>query len=110
MTIPLLLSQSLGSICSGIVVSTVIGYASLFMIVSDAMMAIAAGLLSTLSVAAGAGKWICYQVIFGFGLGLGMQQPSTAVQPVLEWFSLPAAISLMFFGLQLGVTVFVCIG
>ncbi|KAF2469248.1 major facilitator superfamily transporter [Lindgomyces ingoldianus] len=110
MTIPLLVSQSLGSIFGGILVSQVIGYASPFMILSSIMMAVGAGLLSTLSITSGSGEWIGYQVLFGFGLGFGMQQPSTAVQAVLKKEDIPLAISLIFFGMQLGGSICVCIG
>ncbi|KAF2475267.1 major facilitator superfamily transporter [Lindgomyces ingoldianus] len=110
MTIPLLISQSLGSISGGILVSQVVGYASPFMILSSVMMAVGAGLLSTLSISSAAGKWIGYQVLFGFGLGIGQQQPSTAVQVVLKKDDIPSAISLIFFGMQLGGSVCVCIG
>jgi MFS family permease len=109
MTIPLLVSQSLGSISSGIIVSQVVGYASPFMILSSVLMAVGGGLLSTLDISSSAGEWIGYQVLFGFGLGFGMQQPSTAVQPVLKKDDLPSAISLIFFGMQLGGSICVCI-
>jgi MFS family permease len=111
MTIPLLLSQSLASIISGGLVSKVVGYAPPFMIASSILMAIGAGLLSTLTINSGSPQWIGYQVLFGFGLGFGMQQPSNAVQTIIlnkEDFS--SAISLFFFGMQLGGSICVCIG
>ncbi|KAF2093013.1 MFS general substrate transporter [Rhizodiscina lignyota] len=110
MMIPLLLSQSIGSILSGVLVSQLVGYASPFMFLSSTMMAVGAGLLSTFKVTSGAREWIGYQVLFGLGLGLGMQQASTAVQPVLKKADLPSAFSLIFFGMQLGGSICVCVG
>ncbi|KAI1084278.1 major facilitator superfamily transporter [Whalleya microplaca] len=110
MTIPLLLSQSVGSIMAGVLVSQVVGYASPFMLLSSVMMAVGGGLLSTFTVDSGSPQWIGYQVLFGFGLGFGMQQPSTAVQTVLKEEDIPSAVSLIFFGMQLGGSICVCIG
>ncbi|CAM1503352.1 Fc.00g081280.m01.CDS01 [Cosmosporella sp. VM-42] len=110
MTIPLLLSQSLASIVAGILVSKVVGYAPPFMMASTIMVSIAGGLLSTLTIHSGHAEWIGYQVLFGFGLGLGMQQSSNAVQAILKKEDFNSAVSLFFFGMQLGGSVCVCVG
>ncbi|KAJ6445403.1 major facilitator superfamily transporter [Purpureocillium lavendulum] len=110
MTIPLLLSQSLSSIIAGVLVSKVVGYAPPFMIAASVIMSIGTGLLTTLKITSGHAEWIGYQVIFGFGLGFGMQQSSNAVQAILSKEDFNSAISLFFFGMQLGGSVCVCIG
>ncbi|POR33143.1 Putative HC-toxin efflux carrier TOXA [Tolypocladium paradoxum] len=110
MTIPLLLSQSLSSIIAGGLVSKVIGYAPPFMLASSVMMSIGAGLLTALKIDSGHPEWIGYQVLFGFGLGFGMQQSSNAVQAILDKKAFNSAISLFFFGMQLGGSVCVCVG
>lgn len=73
-------------------------------------MAVGGGLLSTLKVSSGHAEWIGYQVLFGFGLGFGQQQPGTAVQAVLKKEGIPSAVSHIVFGMQLGGSIFVCIG
>ncbi|KND88271.1 putative HC-toxin efflux carrier TOXA, partial [Tolypocladium ophioglossoides CBS 100239] len=110
MTIPLLLSQSLASIIAGGLVSKVVGYAPPFMLASSVMMSIGAGLLTTLKIDSGHPEWIGYQVLFGFGLGIGMQQSSNAVSVILDKKAFNSAISLFFFGMQLGGSLCVCIG
>ncbi|PNY22485.1 HC-toxin efflux carrier TOXA [Tolypocladium capitatum] len=110
MTIPLLLSQALASIAAGGLVSKVVGYAPPFMLASSVMMSIGAGLLTTLKMDSGHSEWIGYQILFGFGLGFGMQQSSNSVQAILDKTAFNSAISLFFFGMQLGGSVCVCIG
>ncbi|GJN72687.1 hypothetical protein PCL_00889 [Purpureocillium lilacinum] len=110
MTIPLLLSQSLSSIMAGFLVSKVVGYAPPFMIAASVIMSVGTGLLTTLKITSGHPEWIGFQVLFGFGLGFGMQQSSNAVQAILSKEDFNSAISLFFFGMQLGGSVCVCIG
>ncbi|OJK00812.1 hypothetical protein ASPACDRAFT_1867925 [Aspergillus aculeatus ATCC 16872] len=102
MNIPLLLSLVIGSMISGILVSKLVGYPSPFMIISSVLMTVGAGLLSTFTVATGHAEWISYQVLFGIGLGLGMQQGATAVQTVVLKADVPSVLSLLFFCQQLG--------
>ncbi|KAL2850194.1 major facilitator superfamily domain-containing protein [Aspergillus pseudoustus] len=102
MNIPLLLSLVIGSMMSGILVSKLVGYPSPFMIISSILMTVGAGLLNTFTVATGHAKWIAYQVLFGIGLGLGMQQGATAVQTVVLKTDVPSVLSLLFFCQQLG--------
>lgn len=109
MSFPLLISLVLGSILAGILVSKLVGYPAPFMIAGSMMMAVGAGLLTTFTVSTGHPKWIGYQVLFGLGLGCGMQQGSNAIQAVLPKSEVPSAISLLFFGQQLGGSVFLSI-
>jgi Fungal trichothecene efflux pump (TRI12) len=71
-TLPLLLSVVFASVIGGGLV-TVIGYYTPFMIVGQALFAIGAGLLSTLSVNSSTGEWFGYQVIAGVGIGMSLQ-------------------------------------
>ncbi|PLB51268.1 MFS general substrate transporter [Aspergillus steynii IBT 23096] len=89
-----------------VLVSKLVGYLSPFMIAGSMLMAIGAGLLSTFTASTGHPHWIGYQVIFGLGLGCGMQQGSNDIQTVLPKSEVPSAISLLFFGHQLGGSVF----
>ncbi|KAJ7476933.1 major facilitator superfamily domain-containing protein [Mycena galericulata] len=102
-------SVVVGTIVAGVVV-TVAGYYAPFMIISSLIMPVGAGLISTLTMDSGHAKWIGYQVIVGFGSGLGMQQPFIAAQAVLETKDVPTGTSLLVFLQTLGGALFVSIG
>ncbi|KAL9103367.1 MAG: hypothetical protein Q9163_001579 [Psora crenata] len=109
MNLPLLLSLVVGTISAGILVSKV-GYYKPFMIMQSILMSIGAGLLTTFTPTTGHPKWIGYQVIFGYGLGSGMQQASLAAQACLGRKDAPTGISLIMFCQQLGGAIFVSVG
>lgn len=69
-TVPILLSFSLLAIMSGVAVQ-IVGYYTPFIIVGNGILAVGTGLLSTLGVNTSPAKWIGYQIIAGFGTGLG---------------------------------------
>ena len=73
-------------------------------------MSVGAGLLTTLQVDTGEGKWIVYQVLYGIGLGLCFQVPNLAAQTVLPKNDVPIGLALMLFGQLLGAAVFVAVG
>lgn len=108
MNIPLVLSLVIGSIIAGTCISR-IGYYTPFMLLSTTLMSIGAGLLTTFQTTTGHEKWIGYQVLYGFGLGLGMQQASVAAQTVLSRKDVPTGASLMQFGSAFGGSVFVSV-
>jgi hypothetical protein len=66
--------------------------------------------MTTFKVGTRKALWIGYQVIFGFGIGLGQQQAGLAAQTVLPDADVPVGVSLKFFGQQLGGAVFVSVG
>ncbi|KAL2150155.1 hypothetical protein VTH82DRAFT_7831 [Thermothelomyces myriococcoides] len=107
-TIAMVLSQAVGSIMGG-GFAQLIGFPSPVMMVGSTFAAVGAGLLTTLTVSESSAHWIGYQILVGLGLGFGTQQASLAVQTVLPDEDIPAGISLIFFGMQLGGSVFVCI-
>ncbi|KIH87846.1 MFS aflatoxin efflux pump [Sporothrix brasiliensis 5110] len=108
-TLPLVLGMVVASIGSGVAISRV-GYYSPFMISGVVFMSIGAGLLTTLQVDTGSSKWIGYQVLFGFGMGLSFQTPNLAAQTVLPRRDVPIGTSLMFFSQLLGGAIFVSVG
>lgn len=110
MNIPLLLSLMIGTLLAGMLVSKVVRYAAPFMIAGAIIMTIGAGLFSTFGISTSHAKWIGYQVVYGFGLGLGMQQGAAAIQAVIPKHDTPQAISFLFFGQQLGGAIMLCIG
>lgn len=73
-------------------------------------MSVGSGLLTTLQINTGKGKWIGYQVLHGFGMGLSFQAPNLAAQTVLPIEDVPVGSSLMFFSQLLGAAVFVSVG
>lgn len=109
MNIPVVLSLVLGSIIAGVSVSRM-GYYVPFMYASTVIMSIGAGLLTTFTTTTDHQKWIGYQVVYGFGLGLGMQQASVAAQTVLEKKDIPTGAALMMLAQSLGGSIFLSIG
>ncbi|GAP83917.2 putative MFS aflatoxin efflux [Rosellinia necatrix] len=80
------------------------------MIIGSFLIIIGAGLLITLQVDTGKAKWIGYQVLYGFGLGMGMYIPNPAVVAALDEADAPAGIDLMFFSQQLAGAIFISVG
>ncbi|KAI7155554.1 MFS general substrate transporter [Hortaea werneckii] len=108
-TIPLVLSLVVASILAGQAVGR-IGYYTPFAIASAIIMPIGAGLITTWTVQTGSPKWIGFQILFGFGVGLGMQQATMAAQTVLRKQDVPTGVALLFFAQQLGGAIFVSVG
>jgi MFS family permease len=109
MNLPLVLSLVLLSIVSGGLI-TVIGYYTPFMLASVVVMAIGAGLLTTFKVDTGHAHWIGYQVVFGMGVGMGMQQSLIVVQAVLPSKDVAIGTAILMFSQMLGGSLFVSVG
>ncbi|MDI1493351.1 MAG: MFS sugar transporter [Ramalina farinacea] len=107
--LPMILSLVLASIVSGGSI-TALGYYTPFVYVSTVLMSIGAGLISTWKVNTGSGMWIGYQIIFGLGIGCGMQQPLIAAQTVLSLKDVPIGTSIINFSLTLGGALFISVG
>jgi MFS family permease len=71
--LPFVLGLVFASILAGVLTSKT-GYYMPQLLACTVFMSIGAGLLSTFKVDTNSAHWIGYQIIFGFGLGLGMQQ------------------------------------
>ncbi|KAI0425181.1 MFS general substrate transporter [Xylaria sp. FL1042] len=108
-TLPFVLSLVVGSTLSGIFTQKV-GYYVPAMIASPSLLAVGQGLMSTFRVNESSSHWIGYQVVAGFGLGLGMQAASLAAQAVLPVPDVPIGIAIMFFAQQLGGGIFTSVG
>ncbi|KAK6501009.1 hypothetical protein TWF506_003765 [Arthrobotrys conoides] len=107
--IPTVLSLVVGTMISGVVVRAT-GYYTPFMIAASVIMSVGSGLLTTITPSAGAGKWIGFQILYGLGLGFGMQQPAIAAQAVLERKDVPIGTSMTMFAQILGGAVFIAVG
>ncbi|CAK5266378.1 unnamed protein product [Mycena citricolor] len=108
-TLPMILSIIISSIVVGLLVAQ-LGYYVPFMIVSTIIASIGAGLITTLDVSSGHAKWIPYQIIYGFGMGLGQNQPALAAQAVLDIDDVPSGTTIVMFGQTLGGALFVSVG
>jgi MFS family permease len=105
MLLPLIISMVITSISSGLFVSK-IGYYTPCFILSSILMPIGAGLMSTFTSTTRHGKWIGYQVLFGLGVGLGMQQPVDVVQTVLDRSDITTGSAVVMFSRFLGSAIF----
>lgn len=108
-TLPMVLALVIGAILSGFII-TLTGWYNPWMFAATALMSIGAGLVTTWRVDTGHAKWIGYQVIFGLGLGTGMQQSSLAAQAILDKNDVSTGVSVMFFAQNLGGAIFICVG
>lgn len=106
--LPLILALVIMSLVGGVGV-TVFGYYTPFFIGSTILMSIGAGLLTTFTVDTPSSKWIGYQIIYGFGVGLAIQTPLIAVQTVLPLEDVPVGTALIIFTQTFGGALFVSV-
>jgi MFS family permease len=107
-TIPLVLSLVVGTIVSGAIITRT-GYYNPWMFVAAFLMSTGAGLMTTFTLETNHSAWIGYQVLFGLGIGTGMQQASLAAQTILPTEEVAIGVSLMFFAQSLGGAVFIAV-
>ncbi|RMZ82199.1 hypothetical protein DV738_g1735, partial [Chaetothyriales sp. CBS 135597] len=108
MSIPLVLSLVIANIIVGFLTKKT-GYYTPFMFFTAVMAPIGAGLITTFTTTTNHSEWIGYQVIYGLGIGAGMQQSSIACQAVLNKKDVPTGISLMFFARGLAGAIFISV-
>ncbi|KAL2391895.1 MFS-type efflux pump MFS1 [Exophiala dermatitidis] len=108
MSLPTMISMVLMSFVSGGMITRFGRYLPFFYL-SSVLTSVGAGLISTFWVDTGHSKWIGYQVIFGSGLGLGVQLPITVVQLSCSREDIAAATSLMVFCQILGGAIFISV-
>ncbi|EXJ96431.1 hypothetical protein A1O1_01557 [Capronia coronata CBS 617.96] len=109
MCLPMVLALVVANILTG-VGTTAIGYYTPFYYVSVIFSAVGAGLLTTFQTSTGHEKWIGYQIIYGFGVGFGMQQALITVQAVLPLKDVPTGTALVMFMQTFGGALFVSVG
>lgn len=108
-SLPLILAQVLGTIVAGALTSK-LGFYMPFVYLSVILMSIGAGLMTTWHVDTSTGRWVGYQLIYGFGVGCGFQQVSLAAQAVLRTADVPIGVALAVFVQLLGGAIFVSVG
>ncbi|KAK3945773.1 putative HC-toxin efflux carrier [Diplogelasinospora grovesii] len=106
--LPMILPMVAASMITGALVAK-IGYYTPFMIVGNCIMAVGAGLLTTFAVDTEEGKWVGYQILYGWGMGCTFQAPNLAAQTVLATKDVPVGTSLMFFSQLLGGAIFISV-
>ncbi|KAJ7197976.1 major facilitator superfamily domain-containing protein [Mycena pura] len=107
--LPLILSLVVGSLLAGGLI-TRIGYYAPFMIAGSVVAAVGTGLVSTFTTTSNHRRWIPFQVICGFGIGIGQQQSLLAAQTVLNQRDVPTGTSIIMFGTTIGGAIFISIG
>ncbi|KAH8431038.1 MDR family MFS transporter [Aspergillus melleus] len=107
--LPLILAQSVATVSSGIVLSRV-GYAPPFLLSGAVITAIGSGLLYTLDVDSGSGKWIGYQIMTGLGVGWCFQVPVVTAQAAVQPEDLPSVTSMVLTVQTIGGAIFVSAG
>ncbi|GAB7358254.1 hypothetical protein MBLNU230_g0405t1 [Neophaeotheca triangularis] len=109
MNLPMVLALVISSLFAGGII-TKVGYYTPFVYACTVFASIGAGLLSTFTISTGSAAWIGYQIIFGVGIGFGMQQTLIAVQTVLPKRDIPTGTALMMFSQTLGGAIFISVG
>ncbi|KAB8075726.1 major facilitator superfamily domain-containing protein [Aspergillus leporis] len=108
MNLPMLLSYVIFSFMGGVLTS-MIGYYMPFAYLTVIFMSIGSGLISTLQVDSGHAKWIGYQVIFGAGVGSGLQTAFAAPQCVLPLEDIAIGTAVVIFTENLAAAIFVSV-
>ncbi|KAH9904472.1 putative MFS aflatoxin efflux pump [Xylariomycetidae sp. FL2044] len=107
--LPFPLATIIASILVGIG-ATASGYYTPFLLLGSVLMAVGAGLLTTWQVHTSMSQWVGYQVLYGLGIGMGIQAPNLAAQTVLPLDDVATGTALMLFNQLLGGAIFVSVG
>ncbi|KAK3207478.1 hypothetical protein GRF29_103g1161474 [Pseudopithomyces chartarum] len=94
--LPLIIAFSVGAVVSGGAISKT-GVAAPILTVSAVISTVAAGLLYTLDIGTGSGKWIGYQILLGLGFGVGFQVPIIIVQANAKPTDLASTTAIILF-------------
>ncbi|KAF2795490.1 MFS general substrate transporter [Melanomma pulvis-pyrius CBS 109.77] len=106
--LPSILGTVIFSVLAGGVVFG-IGYYTWACILASILAAVGAGLLSTFTVDTSPAKWIGFQVIYGAGCGLGLQQPLIAAQTALPPHQIAEGTAVIIFMQTLGGAIFIAV-
>lgn len=106
--LPLVLSVTVFSIVSG-AGTQILGYYTPWIIASSVLTSVGAGLCSTFTTDTPTGHWIGYQLIYGAGVGFGLQLTLIAVQTVLPKKDIPTGTAVVIFSQTLGGAIMVSV-
>lgn len=107
-TLPMVLATTVSAGLTGACVEK-LGYYTPFMFLGALVEAVGVGLLSTISTDTSFRTFACFQIFFGVGAGISLQQPLVAVQTVLPKEDIPKGSALVLLGQTLGCSIFVCV-
>jgi hypothetical protein len=107
-TLPLLVSSSISSTGTGALISAA-GYYNPFMISCMALLVAGAACLSTLTTITWYWRIFGFQILTGFGLGVGFEAGIIVAQTVAPPPSISVAISIVSFAQTIGGTIFIAI-
>ncbi|KAI9759116.1 MAG: hypothetical protein M4579_002563 [Chaenotheca gracillima] len=99
--LPLIIAFTIATVGSGGSISKT-GVATPLMPVGAVLATIAAGLLYTLDIGTGTGKWIGYQVLAGFGYGIAFQVPIIVCQGTTDPTDLASVTAIILFFQTIG--------
>lgn len=108
-TFPSILSMVLGLVVSGVLTGK-IGYYTPLAYAASVIAPIGIGLMTLWTPNTSKGIWIGYQIVMGFGNGIGFTQANMAAQTVLKRRDVPTGASIVQFAQLLGGTVFIAVG
>lgn len=106
------LPSLLGTVVLSIVAGGMVfgsGYYTWACILGGIMAAIGAGLLSTFEIDTSSSRWIGYQVLYGAGVGFGLQQPLIAVQTALPDRQVAEGTAVIIFLQAFGGSIFISV-
>ncbi|KAH7217146.1 major facilitator superfamily domain-containing protein [Fusarium oxysporum] len=101
--IPLIALFSVATFASGKAI-TKTGTAAPYLVVSSVIVTIASGLFYTLDIGTSTGKWVGYQILAGFGYGIGLQVPIVISQAFAAPSDMAPVTSIIIFARTLGGT------
>ncbi|KAF4953593.1 hypothetical protein FGADI_5929 [Fusarium gaditjirri] len=101
--IPLIALFSVATFASGKAI-TKTGTAAPYLLVSSIIVTIASGLFYTLDIGTSTGKWVGYQILAGFGYGIGLQVPVVISQAFAAPSDMAPVTSIIIFARTLGGT------
>jgi MFS transporter, DHA2 family, glioxin efflux transporter len=104
--LPLVLGASLFTVASGVLI-TVFGYYIPLMIFGSILVCVGSGLIYTLEIDSGSGKWIGYQALVGIGLGLMFQIPVIVNQGSVRYSDLSTISAMTLFFQTIGGAFFI---
>ncbi|KAI1028374.1 hypothetical protein LB503_002150 [Fusarium chuoi] len=101
--IPLIALFSVATFASGKAI-TKTGTAAPYLVVSSIIVTIASGLFYTLGIGTSTGKWVGYQILAGFGYGVGLQVPVVISQAFAAPSDMAPVTSIIIFSRTIGGT------
>ncbi|KAK7184238.1 major facilitator superfamily transporter [Paraphaeosphaeria sporulosa] len=85
------------------------GIAAPYLVASSVIVTIAAGLLYTLDIGTPTGKWVGYQILAGFGYGMGLQVPVIIAQAFAAPSDIAPVTAIIIFFRSIGATFLIAV-